>query len=126
MSVDAAPVAPSGPAWLYEMKHDSFRILPRKEAEILRLWSRQGRSWRRTFEQIAEAVAALPLASRRVRLRPAGKGPSWPGEISGVAPPSSREVAVQEDDDGDVRVGGFREGRPVRLAASAATSGPMV
>ena len=49
--------------WLHEVKHDGFRILPRKEPERLRLWSRQGKSWHRTFEQIAEAVAALPVRS---------------------------------------------------------------
>jgi bifunctional non-homologous end joining protein LigD len=56
-----AAVAPSGPAWLHEMKHDGYRILPRKEPGSLRLWSRQGRSWHRTFERIAEAVASLPV-----------------------------------------------------------------
>ena len=49
--------------WLHEIKHDGFRILPRKQPDSLRLWSRQGKSWHRTFEQIAGAVAALPVRS---------------------------------------------------------------
>jgi bifunctional non-homologous end joining protein LigD len=33
-----ASLAPSGPAWLHEMKHDGFRILPGNEPERLRVW----------------------------------------------------------------------------------------
>ena len=33
---------PSGPAWIYEIKHDGFRILAQKDAARVRLITRNG------------------------------------------------------------------------------------
>ena len=51
---------PSGSVWLHEIKHDGYRILARKEADRIRLWSRNGRDWSREFTAIAEAMKGLP------------------------------------------------------------------
>jgi bifunctional non-homologous end joining protein LigD len=56
-------VAPSGPEWLHEVKHDGYRIIARKDGDAVRLWSRWARDWSRTFSAIADAVRELPVAS---------------------------------------------------------------
>jgi bifunctional non-homologous end joining protein LigD len=53
---------PTGPGWSFEIKHDGFRIVSRKDGERVRLWSRDGRDWSVEFRAIAEAVKALPFS----------------------------------------------------------------
>jgi ATP-dependent DNA ligase len=36
---------PTGPGWSFEIKHDGFRIVSRKDGERVRLWSRNARDW---------------------------------------------------------------------------------
>ncbi|HEV8530620.1 MAG TPA: DNA ligase D [Methylomirabilota bacterium] len=55
--------APSGDAWLHEMKYDGYRILARLDHGRVRLLSRNGRDWTEKFPSIAEAVGHL-LAER--------------------------------------------------------------
>ena len=55
-----AKVAPSGPQWLHEIKHDGYRIIARKDRERVRLWSRHGLSWTAAFPLIVEALRAMP------------------------------------------------------------------
>ncbi len=52
--------APSGDAWLHEMKYDGYRILARLDHGRVRLLSRNGRDWTEKFPTIAEAVGHLP------------------------------------------------------------------
>jgi bifunctional non-homologous end joining protein LigD len=33
-------VAPAGPDWIHELKHDGWRIIARNDSGSLRLWSR--------------------------------------------------------------------------------------
>jgi bifunctional non-homologous end joining protein LigD len=54
---------PTGPGWSFEIKHDGFRIVARKDGNALRLWSRNGRDWSGEFRAIAEAVRVLPFSS---------------------------------------------------------------
>ena len=54
-----AKVAPSGPEWLHEIKHDGYRIIACKSGEQVRLWSRNGRDWSREFLAVTQALAAL-------------------------------------------------------------------
>jgi ATP-dependent DNA ligase len=56
-------VVPVGPDWIHELKHDGWRILARKDADRVHLWSRNGRNWTAGFPGIAAALAALPLQS---------------------------------------------------------------
>jgi hypothetical protein len=53
---------PSGPGWSFEIKHEGFRIVSRKDGERVRLWSRNGRDWSVEFRAIAEAVRSLPFS----------------------------------------------------------------
>jgi ATP-dependent DNA ligase len=48
-----------GPGWSFEIKHDGFRIVPRKDGERVRLWSRNARDWSVEFRAIAEVVRSL-------------------------------------------------------------------
>src|SRR4051812_32215063 len=58
-----AKVAPSGPQWLHEIKHDGYRIIARKDGERVRLGSRRGLSWTAAFPLIVEALRAIPAES---------------------------------------------------------------
>jgi bifunctional non-homologous end joining protein LigD len=51
---------PAGPGWLYEVKHDGYRILARKQGEDVALWTRYGTDFTDRFRGITEAVRKLP------------------------------------------------------------------
>jgi|SRR6516225_7846346 len=55
----SAPQPPSGEAWLYEIKHDRFRVIARKEGEQVKLYSRPGNDLTNRFPLIVEALARL-------------------------------------------------------------------
>jgi bifunctional non-homologous end joining protein LigD len=54
---------PAGPGWLHEMKHDGYRLLARKDADRITLWTRYGTDFTDRLRGIAEAVRALPADS---------------------------------------------------------------
>jgi bifunctional non-homologous end joining protein LigD len=54
---------PCGPQWAYEIKHDGFRFICRREGERVRVFSRNGRDWTDRVPLIAEALAALRVKS---------------------------------------------------------------
>jgi ATP-dependent DNA ligase len=58
-----AKTPPSGPDWLHEIKHDGFRILARREAKGVRLYSRNGNDFTARFLLIVASVMALPVRS---------------------------------------------------------------
>jgi bifunctional non-homologous end joining protein LigD len=51
----------SGPEWIHEVKHDGYRLIARKEAGRVVLWSRYATDYSETFLRIAEAVRSLPV-----------------------------------------------------------------
>jgi bifunctional non-homologous end joining protein LigD len=51
-----APQPPTGGAWLHEIKHDSYRIIARKDGVRIRLYSRPGNDLTYRFSLIVEAV----------------------------------------------------------------------
>jgi ATP-dependent DNA ligase len=51
-----ADTLPSGGLWLHEIKHDGFRIIARKDAARVRLYSRPGNDLTDRFPQIVEAL----------------------------------------------------------------------
>ena len=57
------PTSAAGPGWLYEMKHDGFRIPARKKGGRVDVWSRYGTDFTGRFPNIAEAVRSLPAES---------------------------------------------------------------
>ena len=54
---------PAGSDWIYEIKHEGFRILARRDETGVRLFTRDGYNFADRFPLIAEAVAALPVKS---------------------------------------------------------------
>ena len=54
---------PAGPGWIYEIKHDGFRIIARRDAAGVRLVTRNGYHFANRFPLIVEAIAALPASS---------------------------------------------------------------
>jgi bifunctional non-homologous end joining protein LigD len=51
----------SGPEWIHEIKFDGYRLIARKEAGRVVLWSRYATDYSDTFLRIAEAIRALPV-----------------------------------------------------------------
>jgi ATP-dependent DNA ligase len=47
---------PRGPDWIHEIKHDGFRIMARREAEHVCLFTRNGYDFTARFPKIAAAV----------------------------------------------------------------------
>jgi bifunctional non-homologous end joining protein LigD len=54
---------PSGKEWLHEIKHDGFRVIARKTAKRVKLYSRPGNDLTKRFPLIVEAVAVLRARS---------------------------------------------------------------
>jgi bifunctional non-homologous end joining protein LigD len=54
---------PSGPGWLHEIKHDGYRMLLRKEAGRVRLFTRRGFDWTQRYPQLVAAAEALKATS---------------------------------------------------------------
>jgi bifunctional non-homologous end joining protein LigD len=52
-----------GPDWLHEIKWDGYRIVARRHGNLIRVWSRYGRSWTEAFPAITNAIRALPTDS---------------------------------------------------------------
>jgi bifunctional non-homologous end joining protein LigD len=50
---------PSGGRWLHEIKHDGFRVIARKNAAQVRLYSRPGNDLTHRFPLIVETLARL-------------------------------------------------------------------
>jgi hypothetical protein len=55
----SAAQPPSGAMWLPEIKHDGFRVIARKNAERVKLYSRPGNDLTYRFPLIVEALARL-------------------------------------------------------------------
>jgi bifunctional non-homologous end joining protein LigD len=70
-----AAEAPSGAAWLHEIKVDGYRILCRLDRGHARLFTRRGMDWTERFPALAPALAALPV------------GEAWlDGEVTALRP----------------------------------------
>jgi bifunctional non-homologous end joining protein LigD len=60
-----SPVAnpPAGSDWIHEIKHDGFRLLARRGASGVRLFTRNGHDWTEHFPLIFEALNGLKVAT---------------------------------------------------------------
>jgi bifunctional non-homologous end joining protein LigD len=58
-----ARTLPTGAAWAYEIKHDGFRFICRRDGDRVRVYSRNGRDWTDRVPLIAEALAKLRVKS---------------------------------------------------------------
>lgn len=54
---------PTGAHWAYEIKHDGFRFIVRRELDRVRVFSRRGHDWTDRVPRIADALAALRVTS---------------------------------------------------------------
>jgi ATP-dependent DNA ligase len=55
-----------GPQWIYEIKHDGYRLIARKQDGRVRLFTRRGYDWTDRYPLIVKAVAALLATSATV------------------------------------------------------------
>src|SRR5215468_9852773 len=53
----------AGAGWLHEIKHDGFRMLVRRNAGGVRLFTRNGHDWTGRFPLIARAALSLKAVS---------------------------------------------------------------
>ena len=58
--------APSGPQWVYEIKHDGFRFICWRAGDRVRVFSRQGIDWTDRVPLIADALQAPQVKSAAV------------------------------------------------------------
>lgn len=56
-----AKCPPAGPDWIHEIKHDGFRLIARRDAAGVRLYTRKGTDFTARFPLIVAAVSALPV-----------------------------------------------------------------
>ncbi|MBV8745924.1 MAG: hypothetical protein JO134_12875 [Xanthobacteraceae bacterium] len=54
---------PTGPQWAYEIKHDGFRFICRREGDRVRVFSRRGHDWTDRVPLIARAMQKLWVKS---------------------------------------------------------------
>jgi bifunctional non-homologous end joining protein LigD len=58
-----AAYAPVGPDWVYEIKHDGYRLMVRKDRDAVRVYTRCGADWTKRFPRIVQAVRKIKAAS---------------------------------------------------------------
>jgi bifunctional non-homologous end joining protein LigD len=54
---------PAGRGWIHEIKHDGFRIMARRDANGVRLFTRNGYNFAARFPAIATAIESLSVRS---------------------------------------------------------------
>jgi ATP-dependent DNA ligase len=54
---------PAGPLWVHEIKHDGYRLLVRKSAAQVRIYTRRGADWTKRFPLIVQAAMKLKASS---------------------------------------------------------------
>src|SRR5436190_17340511 len=57
---------PSGPQWAYEIKHDGFRFICRRDDDRVRVFSRRGNDYTDRVPLIVEALAKLRVKSATI------------------------------------------------------------
>jgi len=87
-------VAPAGPDWLHEIKHDGWRMIARKDGNSVRLWSRNGRDWTADFPGIVTAIAHLPNDRLVLDAEAVGHTPDGVPDFHALQSPEGRTGAV--------------------------------
>jgi len=57
---------PDGPRWVFEIKHDGFRFICRRDGDRVRVFSRNPKDWTDRVPLIVEAMLALPVSSATI------------------------------------------------------------
>ena len=50
---------PVGPGWVYEIKHDGYRLMVRKSGDRVRIYTRRGVDWTKRFPRIVSSMGKL-------------------------------------------------------------------
>lgn len=58
-----AKAAPVGPDWVYEIKHDGYRLMVRKRDDRVRVLTRRGADWTARFPRLVQAAKKIKAAS---------------------------------------------------------------
>ncbi len=66
MPSDPRLLAPRGPEWQHELKHDGYRMLARCRDEHMRLFTRRGADWAARYPRIVRALQALACRSATI------------------------------------------------------------
>src|SRR5262245_49664270 len=61
-----AQTVPAGPQWAYEIKHDGFRFICRRDGDRVRVFSRRGNDFTDRVPRIAGALAKLRVKSATI------------------------------------------------------------
>jgi bifunctional non-homologous end joining protein LigD len=54
---------PDGPRWAFEVKHDGYRFIARRDGDRVRVFSRHGKDWTEKVPAIVEGMLALPVSA---------------------------------------------------------------
>ena len=60
---DPRHTMPSGPQWAYEITHDGYRFICRREGDRIGAFSRRGHDWTDRVPRIVDTFARLPATS---------------------------------------------------------------
>jgi bifunctional non-homologous end joining protein LigD len=85
------PALPCGPLWAYEIKHDGFRFICRREGDQVRVFSRRGNDYTDRVPGIADAMRALRVTTATID----GEGVVCDGE--GVSDFDMLRAALRRD-----------------------------
>jgi len=66
---------PSGPDWVHEIKHDGYRLIVRRDGEVVHLFTRRGHEWTDRYPTIAAVAAKLRARSFTMDGEAAVSGP---------------------------------------------------
>lgn len=58
-----AKAVPAGPDWVYEIKHDGYRLMVRRDGAGVRIYTRNGADYTHRFPRIVEAARKLRVRS---------------------------------------------------------------
>jgi bifunctional non-homologous end joining protein LigD len=61
-----AQAVPDGSRWAFEVKHDGYRFIARRDGDRMRVFSRHGKEWADKVPLIVEAMLALPVTSATI------------------------------------------------------------
>jgi bifunctional non-homologous end joining protein LigD len=57
---------PDGGRWAYELKHDGYRFIARRDGDRVRVFSRHGKDWTDRVPLIVDAMHLLPVTSATI------------------------------------------------------------
>ena len=57
------PEASQRQGWIYEIKHDGYRLMARRDGNRIRLFTRHGYDWTKRYPLIADALGSLRVQS---------------------------------------------------------------